>query len=117
MAYILAGILACLSIIAIPAGVASFRIANYVVWPFGREVVERRDAGGMSGLANVVWFVLAGFWLAIGHVASAVAQAVTIIGLPLAWANVKLIPVTCFPFGKVIVPSNSARGFTSLHNA
>ena len=107
--YVLAGILACLLIVTIPAGVASFRIAAYVLWPFGREVVERRDAGGMSGLANVVWFLIAGLWLAAGHVMTAIAQAVTIIGLPLAWANIKLIPITCFPFGKEILDAGSAR--------
>nr|WP_083789543.1 YccF domain-containing protein [Corynebacterium lipophiloflavum] len=101
-AYILAGVIACIFIITIPFGVASFRIANYVLWPFGREVVQV-DAGAASTIGNVVWFVVAGLWLALGHVATAVVQALTIIGLPLAWANLKLIPVTCFPFGKEIV--------------
>ncbi|MCT1414366.1 YccF domain-containing protein [Corynebacterium sanguinis] len=102
IAYIFAGVIACIFIITIPFGVASFRIANYVLWPFGREVVQV-DAGAASTIGNVVWFVVAGLWLALGHVATAVVQALTIIGLPLAWANLKLIPVTCFPFGKEIV--------------
>lgn len=106
--YLLAGILACIFIITIPFGVASFRIAGYVLWPFGREVVDRGRPSGVSTAANVIWFVVAGLWLAIGHVATALAQAVTIIGLPLAWANLKLIPVTCFPFGKEIVRSARA---------
>lgn len=106
--YLLAGILACIFIITIPFGVASFRIAGYVLWPFGREVVDRGRPSGVSTAANVIWFVVAGLWLAIGHVATALAQAVTIIGLPLAWANLKLIPVTCFPFGKEIVRSDRA---------
>ena len=108
LGYVLAGILACILIITIPFGVASFRIAAYVLWPFGREVVDRGRPGGVSTVANVIWFLVAGLWLAIGHVATAVAQAVTIIGLPLAWANLKLIPVTCFPFGKEIVRSDRA---------
>ncbi|GLB64792.1 hypothetical protein NCCP2495_26720 [Dietzia sp. NCCP-2495] len=108
LAYVVAGILAFIFIITIPFGVASFRIGLYVLWPFGREVVQTGRAGGVSTAANVVWFVIAGLWLALGHIGTAIAQAITIIGLPLAWANLKLIPVTCFPFGKEIVPSNRA---------
>ncbi|PRQ10877.1 YccF domain-containing protein [Corynebacterium sp. 13CS0277] len=101
--YMLAGVIACVFIVTIPAGVASFRMASYALWPFGREVQEIPGAGAMSGLANLIWFLVAGLWLAMGHVTTAVAQAVTIVGLPLAIANVKMIPVTCFPFGKRIV--------------
>ena len=90
----------------IPAGVASFRIAGYALWPFGRTVVTKPGAGAMSGLSNVIWFLVAGLWLAIGHLTTAAAQAVTIIGIPLAIANVKMIPVTCFPFGKEVVPGD-----------
>ncbi|APT85206.1 YccF domain-containing protein [Corynebacterium aquilae] len=101
--YLLAGVVACIFIITIPAGVASFRMASYALWPFGREVVETNKAGTMSGLANIIWFLVAGLWLAIGHITTAAAQAVTIIGLPLAVANLKMIPVSCFPFGKKII--------------
>ena len=59
----------------------------------------------MSTVGNVIWFLVAGLWLAIGHITTAAAQAATIIGIPLAWANIKMIPVTCFPFGKQIVDS------------
>lgn len=107
LAYYLAGIIACLFVVTIPAGVASFRIANYMLWPFGRTVVApTRGDNAMSALSNIVWFVVAGVWLAIGHVSTAIAQAVTIVGIPFAWANLKMIPVTCFPFGKQIVPSD-----------
>ncbi|GAB3078220.1 YccF domain-containing protein [Corynebacterium aquatimens] len=113
LSYVLAGIVACLLVVTIPFGLASFRIAGYVLWPFGREVVEVRRGGVMggvmSGVGNVVWFLIAGLWLAIGHIITAFAQAVTIIGLPMAWANLKLIPVTCFPFGKEIVDSSDDR--------
>ncbi|WP_029090042.1 YccF domain-containing protein [Brevibacterium album] len=109
LGYLVAGVLACIFIVTIPFGVASFRIAGFVLWPFGREVVESRAPGAMGALGNVIWFVIAGWWLALGHVVTAVAQAVTIIGLPLAWANLKLIPVTCFPFGKEVVSSGDAR--------
>ena len=107
LGYLVFGLIACIFIITIPAGVACFRIAGYALWPFGRTVVETPGAGAMSCLSNVVWFVVAGLWLALGHIATAAAQAVTIVGIPLAIANIKMIPVTCFPFGKRIV---SGRG-------
>ena len=103
LGYLIFGLIACIFIITIPAGVACFRIAGYALWPFGRTVVETPGAGAMSCLSNVVWFVVAGLWLALGHIATAVAQAVTIVGIPLAIANIKMIPVTCFPFGKRVV--------------
>lgn len=103
LGYLLAGALACILIVTIPAGIASFRIAGYALWPFGREVVPTPDAGAMSTVGNVIWFLVAGLWLAIGHITTAAAQAVTIIGIPLAFANIKMIPVTCFPFGKEVV--------------
>ena len=105
LGYFFFGLLTCVLVVTIPAGVASFRMANYALWPFGRTVVEKPGAGAMSGLSNVMWFFVAGLWLAAGHIATAAAQAVTIIGIPLAIANVKMIPVTCFPFGKEIVSS------------
>lgn len=104
LGYLLAGIVACIFIITISAGVACFRIAGYVLWPFGRQVVTTPGAGVMSGLSNIIWFLVAGLWLAVGHVLTACAQAITIIGMPLAIANIKLIPITCFPFGKRVVP-------------
>jgi uncharacterized membrane protein YccF (DUF307 family) len=107
LGYVLAGVVACIFIVTIPAGVASFRMARYAFWPFGKAVVERPGgAGVMSGISNVIWFLVAGLWLAIGHVSTAVAQFVTIIGIPLAIANLKMIPVTCFPFGKQIIDSD-----------
>ena len=105
LGYFFFGLLACVLVVTIPAGVASYRMANYALWPFGRTVVEKPGSGAMSGLSNVMWFFVAGLWLAAGHIATAAAQAVTIIGIPLAIANVKMIPVTCFPFGKEIVSS------------
>ncbi len=83
-------------------------MARFALWPFGRTVIERPPrSGAMSAVANVIWFVVAGLWLAIGHITTAAAQAVTIVGIPLALANLKMIPVTCFPpFGKEIVDSD-----------
>lgn len=109
LSYVLAGVIACIFIVTIPFGMASFRIASFVLWPFGREVVDTDRVAGVSTVGNIIWFIIAGLWLAIGHIATAAAQAATIIGIPLAWANLKLIPVTCFPFGKKIVKSSDDR--------
>src|SRR5690606_22666371 len=105
--YALAGLLFCILIVTIPLGVASFRMASYALWPFGRAVVPQPDAGTGSALLNVVWIILAGWWLALGHLTTAVAQAVTIIGIPLAIANLKMLPIELVPFGKEIVPTRS----------
>ncbi len=115
LGYIFFGVLACILIVTIPAGVASFRMASYALWPFGCSVVERSGRGAVgavsAGVMNVIWFLIAGLWLAIGHIMTAAAQAVTIVGIPLAVANVKMIPVTCFPFGKEIVKGYRADGY------
>ena len=108
LGYIFAGIVACIFIITIPAGVACFRIAAYVLWPFGKRVVPMSGAGSGSDLMNIVWFLIAGVWLAIGHILTAFAQASTIIGIPLAIANLTLIPITCFPFGKMVIDDSTA---------
>ena len=108
LGYILAGIVSCVFIVTIPAGVACFRIAGYVLWPFGKRVIDQPGTGAGSTLMNIVWFLVAGLWLAIGHMTTAIAQAVTIIGIPLAIANIKMIPITCFPFGKAVVADSSA---------
>ncbi|OYO01636.1 YccF domain-containing protein [Enemella evansiae] len=107
LSYFLFGLIACVFIITIPMGIASFRMASYALWPFGRTVVIKRGAGTGSAIANLIWFVVAGLWIAATHITTAIAQAVTIIGIPLAIANVKMIPITCFPFGKDIVDSRS----------
>ena len=102
--YVLAGLFICLFVVTIPFGLASFRIANYALWPFGRTVVSRPDAGSPSFVGNVIWFLFAGIWLALGHLVTGVLLMVTIIGIPLALANFKLIPVSMAPLGKEIVP-------------
>jgi uncharacterized membrane protein YccF (DUF307 family) len=101
--YVVAGVVCCVLIVTIPWGLASFRIANYALWPFGRTVVDRPGAGAPSLLGNVVWIVVAGIWLAIGHVVTGVLLCVTIIGIPLGVANFKLVPVSLMPLGKEIV--------------
>jgi uncharacterized membrane protein YccF (DUF307 family) len=97
--YALAGLLCMVLVVTIPFGVAAFRMANYALWPFGRELVAKPGAGAPSAIGNVIWFVVAGWWLALGHLATAIAQFVTIIGIPLGIANLKLVPVSLFPLG------------------
>nr|WP_255430207.1 YccF domain-containing protein [Streptomonospora sp. PA3] len=109
LGYVLAGVVCCLLVITIPFGVASFRMAAYALWPFGRELARRPGSGGASTLLNVVWLIVAGWWLALGHIATAVGLAVTVIGIPLAWASLKMIPVALAPFGNEIVPSDGPR--------
>lgn len=107
LGYFFFGLVACIFIITIPVGIASFRMGAYALWPFGKTVVTRANSGVGSALMNGIWFIIGGLWLAIGHLTTAAAQAITIIGIPLAIANLKMIPVTCFPFGKQIVDSDA----------
>ena len=105
LGYALAGLICFLLIVTIPFGVASFRIANYTLWPFGRELIRKPTAGVASTVGNIIWVIVAGWWLALGHLLTAVAQILTIIGIPLAVANLKLVPVSLTPLGHEIVPS------------
>jgi uncharacterized membrane protein YccF (DUF307 family) len=104
--YVLAGIVAFVLIITIPFGIASFRIANYVLWPFGRTIEPRRDAGIASLIGNIIWIILFGWWLALGHLVSGIALCLTIIGIPLGLADFKIIPITLLPLGVRIVPTD-----------
>ena len=103
LGYVAAGVLLCILILTIPWGIASFRIGAYALWPFGRTIVDKPTAGVGSFLGNVVWVVLAGWWLAIGHILTGVAMCITIIGIPLGIASFKLVPVSLMPLGKEIV--------------
>ena len=105
--YLLCGLLACVLIVTIPFGIAAFRMAAYAMWPFGRAIAQRPTAGVMSAIGNVLWILLFGWWLALGHVLTGIAQCVTIIGIPLGIANFKLIPVSLTPLGTEIVDSDS----------
>jgi uncharacterized membrane protein YccF (DUF307 family) len=105
--YALAGIVMCILIITIPFGVQAFKLANFALWPFGRTIVKKPGAGTGSLIGNILWVVFVGWWLALGHLLSGIALALTIIGIPLALADWKLIPISLVPFGKEIVPSDS----------
>ncbi|MBK6887227.1 MAG: YccF domain-containing protein [Tetrasphaera sp.] len=109
MGYLAAGVLMCLLIVTIPFGIASFRMAIFALWPFGSVVVAKPTAGVGSALMNVLWFLLCGWWLALGHIITAIACAITIVGIPLALGNLKMLPVSCVPFGKDIVPIGALR--------
>ena len=105
LAYVAAGLVCFVLIITIPFGIACFRIAGYVLWPFGRSIEVRRDAGLGSVIGNVIWIVLFGWWLALGHLTTGIALCLTIIGIPLGLANFKIIPISLVPLGVEIVPS------------
>lgn len=105
--YALAGILFYVLIITIPFGQASFRIANYALWPFGRTVRPRPGAGAPSAIGNILWLLLAGIWLAIGHIISGVLLCLTVIGIPFGIASFKMVPLALLPLGKEIVPIRS----------
>ena len=104
--YFVAGIICFILIITIPFGIASWRIASYVIWPFGRSIVIRRDAGIASLIGNIIWVILIGWWLALGHLTSGAALCLTIIGIPLGLADFKMIPISLIPLGVRIVPSD-----------
>lgn len=109
LGYAIVALVMFILIITIPFGIASARIALFCLWPFGRTLVRRPDAGVGSLIGNVIWFVLAGWWLALGHLLSGLLMCITIIGIPLGLANFKLIPVSLAPFGRDIVDLEQAR--------
>jgi uncharacterized membrane protein YccF (DUF307 family) len=102
LGYVLAGALLCLTVVGIPFGVQSFKLAGYALWPFGRALVPSHRRGGLSAVANVLWFVLAGWWLAILHLATGILLCLTIIGIPLGVASFKMAGAALVPFGKEI---------------
>jgi uncharacterized membrane protein YccF (DUF307 family) len=109
LGYAVAALVMLILIITIPFGVAAGRIALFCLWPFGRTIVRKPSAGAGSVIGNVIWFILAGWWLAIGHLVTGVLMCLTIIGIPLGLANFKLIPVSLTPLGREIVDIDQAR--------
>ena len=102
LGWIIAGVIMAITIIGLPWTPAAFRIASFSFWPFGRVVAER-DLGAGSVLLNIIWFIFAGWWLALGHVMIAFCQAITIIGIPFAWQHIKLAGLALTPVGKSLV--------------
>ena len=111
--WLVAAVVMAITIIGLPWARAAFNIAAYTLLPFGSRAVRRDELTGMEDvgtgplglLGNIIWFVLAGWWLALGHLLTAIALAVTIIGLPFAWAHLKLAGLALWPIGKTIVPA------------
>ena len=113
LAWVIAAIIMAITIIGLPWAKAAFTIAAYTLLPFGQKAV-RRDSltgrpdfgtGPLGLIGNIIWLVLAGWWLALGHLVTAVVLAVTIIGIPFAWAHLKLAGLALWPIGKEIVPA------------
>ncbi|MEH3054548.1 MAG: YccF domain-containing protein [Patulibacter minatonensis] len=107
--YLVAAVICCIFIVTIPFGIAAARMALFALWPFGRTIERRDTAGVASTVGNVLWIVLCGWWLALGHLISGVVLCLTIIGIPLGLANFKLIPISLTPLGRVIVSTADGR--------
>ena len=116
-AWLIAAVVMAVTIVGLPWARAAFNIALYTLLPFGQRAVPRAEylgredigTGPLGTLGNIVWLVLAGWWLALGHLITAAALAITIIGLPFAWAHLKLAGIALWPIGKMIVPIEEAR--------
>jgi len=116
LGWIVAAVIMVVTIVGIPWAKAAFNIAVYTLLPFGQKAVSRADYSGQEDvgtgllgvLGNIIWLVVAGWWLALGHVIVAVLPAVTIIGIPFAWAHLKLAGIALWPIGKTIVPADEA---------
>jgi uncharacterized membrane protein YccF (DUF307 family) len=106
--YVVAGLIAFVLIITIPFGIAAFRLAGFVVWPFGRTAVWRREAGVWSVIGNVVWVLLLGWELALLHLLAGLVLCVTIIGIPFGIASWKMVPLALLPLGREVVPIEQA---------
>lgn len=107
LGYVIAGIINIVLIITIPFGIASFRLARYSLWPFGRSVVRDQSAGVMSMLGNILWLVFGGLQMALGHLLAGMLLCLTIIGIPLGVASFKLAGLALLPLGARIVPTDS----------
>jgi uncharacterized membrane protein YccF (DUF307 family) len=116
VAWLIAAVIMAITIVGIPWARAAFNIASYTLLPFGRKAVSRAEylgrddvgTGLLGFLGNIVWLVLAGWWLALGHLITAFFLAITLIGIPFAWAHLKLAGIALWPIGKMIVDADEA---------
>ncbi|MFG3031133.1 YccF domain-containing protein [Streptomyces sp. NPDC048253] len=108
--YLIAALICFVLIITIPFGIASLRIAGFVIWPFGRTTVDRPGAGAGSFIGNVIWVIFAGWWLALAHLVTSIPLFLSIIGIPFGWANLKLIPLSLMPLGQEVVSTDQGFG-------
>lgn len=111
--YIIAGVLMFVTIVGIPFGLQAFKLAAFSLWPFGRMMVKKTPPRTGSLIGNVLWFIFAGLWLALGHLLSALLFAITIIGVPFAIASLRLAEAALFPFGREVVPLSEGRARTT----
>jgi uncharacterized membrane protein YccF (DUF307 family) len=109
IAWMLAALIMAILIITIPFALQAVKIGIFSLWPFGRTVVKRRDAGVGSLIGNILWLVLCGWWLALVHLIGGIALCITIIGIPLGLGNFKLIPISLWPMGREIVDIDEVR--------
>src|ERR1700758_1192620 len=115
--WLVAAVIMAITVIGLPWARAAFNIAVYTLFPFGQKAVSRAEyygtedigTGPLGFIGNVIWLVLAGWWLALGHLITAILLAVTIIGIPFAWAHLKLAGIALWPIGKMVVPADDAR--------
>jgi len=113
--WVIAGVIMAITIIGLPWARAAFNIAAYTLLPFGQKAVSRAaysgrediGTGPLGVLGNLIWLVLAGWWLMLGHIIVAIVLAMTIIGIPFAWAHIKLAALALWPIGKTIVPADA----------
>ena len=118
LGWLLAAVIMAITIIGLPWARAAFNIAIYTFLPFGHIALPRDEVAGQADLGtgsfgaigNVIWLVLAGWWLALGHLITAVALAITLIGIPFAWAHLKLAGISLWPIGRIIVPRDEVDG-------
>jgi uncharacterized membrane protein YccF (DUF307 family) len=108
LSYVVAGLLAIVFIVTIPLAVPAFRLAGYALWPFGRLVVQAPEAGAGSGLMNIVWFLIAGWWLFLAHLIVGLLLCITIIGIPFGIAVFKMGSLALAPYGKDVVEARAA---------
>jgi uncharacterized membrane protein YccF (DUF307 family) len=116
VAWLIASVIMAITIIGLPWARAAFNIAVYTFLPFGHVALPRDEVGGRDDLGtspfgaigNVIWLLLAGWWLALGHLITAVGLAITLIGIPFAWAHLKLAGISLWPIGRTIVPRDEA---------
>jgi len=104
IAYCIGGIALCFTVIGIPFGLQCFKIAGFVIWPFGRMAVNKPESsGGVRVLLNILWLLIAGLWLALGHIFLGIILCITIIGIPFGKQHFKLVEISLMPFGKMII--------------
>ncbi len=108
LGYAVAGLVAFVLIVTIPFGIAAFRLAGYVLWPFGRTVVWKPSAGAWSVIGNIIWVLLVGWELALGHLVAGLLLCLTVIGIPLGLACWKMVPLALLPLGREVVPVGAA---------